>query len=218
MVIHAKAKTRSGQSNSFNRHGYVYLTTFTRPTDLKKFYYVGQHQSSSLDRKYLGSGRLLHYKINKYGAIGNVNVKILHWTYDQDELNLLEFMCIQVAQLVFGDDCLNLNEGGVTGTGRHSEKTKRKMSLARAGVPKPFISEALKGRPLKDAHRAKIKAAHNTPETRLKKSIALKGILKPGVSLALKGVPHSIFKCPTCGTKGGRVSMMRWHGEAGDRC
>lgn len=132
----------------FNRHGYIYLITFTRPIDQRKFYYVGQHLGSTLDRAYVGSGFRLHQLFNKYGKKGNC--RRLTWAYSQDELNFTETLFIHLAKLEWGRDCINLMNGGANG--RAHESTRRKQSE----VQQRRTPEAKKAK--SDKHKATLKA------------------------------------------------------------
>lgn len=118
-------------ANSKTRHGYVYLVTFTRPTDGREFYYVGQRMSPTLDRTYLGSGVWLRSLINKYGLHRNFHLRVLDWAYDQDELNFKEIMSIYFARITLGKSCINLSHGGANGA--MSESTKQKLRIANLG-------------------------------------------------------------------------------------
>jgi len=130
-----------------DRHGYVYITTFTRPTDGRIFYYVGQKLGNKINRKYCGSGLRIHNLINKYGKSGNVHVKVLDWTYSQEELNFKETLCIGFAKQEYGKDCINIMYGGANG--HTSMATRRKMRTSALARP-PKSAETI------EKHRAKI--------------------------------------------------------------
>lgn len=145
-----------------NRHGYVYLTTFTRPTDNKEFYYIGQHTALNLDRRYYGSGTLLKRYVAKYGDRGNINVRILCWTYSQPELDFCEDLAISSGRIEFEKLCLNIREGG--SYGRHTESTKMKIRMGNLGKvrseeTKAALRRASVGRTQTEATKAKISAS-----------------------------------------------------------
>lgn len=98
-----------------DRHGYVYLIVFTRPTDGTKFYYVGQHVSKTLDKSYLGSGVWIKRLQAKYGLEGNFYLCILNWCYDQEELNFHEVFHIYFLKQLYPKTCTNFMFGGVDG-------------------------------------------------------------------------------------------------------
>lgn len=165
-----------------NRHGYIYLTTFTRPTDSKQFFYVGQHLGKRLDKGYVGSGFRLKQMFKKYGRRGHV--RLLHWAYSQEELNFKEQMSIVFAKLIYGKACLNLNHSDAVGPTcletrrkqsevqhkRTPEQKKAKSDKQRASLANRSdtakkshydkIAEALHGRTLPEAVKAKQKSSH----------------------------------------------------------
>lgn len=108
------------------RYGYVYHFVFTRPRDEHEFHYVGQHLGSKADPKYFCSGIILKRLINKYGRKGNLIRHGLIWCHSRDELNFSEILMICFAKQVYGDDCINLNHGGVDG--RREEYSRAKQS------------------------------------------------------------------------------------------
>jgi hypothetical protein len=112
-------------------YGYVYITTFTRPTDGKEFYYVGQHTGDRLDRRYIGSGLRIKRLEAKYGRKGNLHVKILVWAKSQQELDFKEILLICFARALFDSDCINLSYGGEGGGMSHS--TRAKIGAANTG-------------------------------------------------------------------------------------
>lgn len=133
-----------------NRHGYVYRITFTRPTDLKEFYYVGQHLGQEFDSTYTGSGSRLSTLKKKYG-VSNLVVDVLAWCFSQEELNRKEIKHISIARETFGSKCLNLMYGGANG--RRHPSTIEKISKAKIG------NTGRKGIPLTQEHKDKLRAS-----------------------------------------------------------
>lgn len=88
-------------------YGYVYITT--NLINGKK--YIGQHRSSILDEKYLGSGKLLKNAITKYGY-ENFKVEILKECDSEDDLNNSEIYYIRLYDAVNNDDFYNIARGG----------------------------------------------------------------------------------------------------------
>lgn len=149
-----------------NRYGYVYLTTFTRPTDGNEFHYVGQHSTGTLDRSYYGSGTILKSYVKKYGESQTLHVRVLAWAYSQAELDFVETLLIAFAKDFFGCSCLNLKDGG--SFGKHTESSKQKIASKNLGkVRNAATVEALR--------RASTGKTH-TKETKARISAAKKGV------------------------------------------
>lgn len=67
-------------------YGYIYKTT----NIINGKIYIGQHKAEIFEpNKYIGSGTLLRYAINKYGK-ENFSNTLLFECFDQDELNKME--------------------------------------------------------------------------------------------------------------------------------
>lgn len=72
--------------------GYIYKTTNL----VNGKVYIGKHKRNkrSIDKKYFGSGKILHYAINKYG-IENFKNEIICWCFSEKELNKQEIFFIE---------------------------------------------------------------------------------------------------------------------------
>jgi hypothetical protein len=159
-----------------NTYGYIYITT----NKINGNRYIGQHKSKDWNSNYIGSGKLLHYAIKKYGK-ESFTCFPLAWAWNKKELNQLEINYIAHYKPEY-----NLSKGGESGNNGYvftdeqkrklseslkgkkkkpfSEETKRKMSDYWTGKKKaPFTEEhkrnmgkAKKGKRLSDEHRKKI--------------------------------------------------------------
>lgn len=67
------------------KYGYVYKTTNL----INGKIYIGQHNKSSFDEKYYGSGTRMRKLINDFG-ISNLSNEVIAWADTPDELNELE--------------------------------------------------------------------------------------------------------------------------------
>lgn len=223
----------------YNRVGYVYLTTFTRPTDGVVFKYVGQHAGKSLDKLYSGSGIKICKMVKKYGRSGNVHVQLLGWAYSQEELDFKEILTIGLARLFYGKKCLNLAAGGSLGL--HSLESRRKMAKARR---RPEVRAALRAAHLGSKrspatceriskskigkkilnvnysaeareNRAKAQRGRSHSEETLAKMRKTKENVsqetRQRLSKALLGSTQAVVECPNCGCSGGVSAMRRWH-------
>lgn len=222
-----------------NRIGYVYMTTFTRPTDGKVFKYVGQHTKKKLDRKYIGSGAKIGKLVRRYGAIGNVHVQVLTWAYSQEELDFKEILLIGLARALHGKACLNLTEGGRTG--KHSLESRRKMvrsvnrpearaariaaHLGSKRRPETCerISRSKTGKKILNVNysaearenRAKAQRGRRHTEETLEKMRKSKENIsqetRAKLAEALTGYKQVVVTCPFCDASGGVSAMRRWH-------
>lgn len=191
-----------------DRYGYIYLTTFTRPTDGRKFYYVGQHRGNKPDRNYSGSGNRIRRLINKYGKPGNTRLKIISWEANQEDLNATETWLIREAKHVFKSDCINLRYGGEGGA-LFSQESLDKMSKTRKGRKQPNIECPHCGKIGSNSimhywhlDNCKLAPTYKGPrivseETRAKRSASLIGIkrseeTKAKISLANTGKPGRV--------------------------
>jgi len=166
------------------KYGYIYKTTFPigsfKMKDEQPFY-IGQHKRSEFDSKYFGSGRKVTMWIKKHGTLKLI-CEVLAWAETHEELQKLEELYVNPR---LGEKlCLNLYPGGhyrynlsenakarmIEGArkkkGPCSEETKRKISEAQKGKPRPpesikKMTEKMKGkkypnrkRPSKEANKA----------------------------------------------------------------
>ena len=188
-------------------HGYTYLITFTRPTDGRIFYYVGQKLGSTVNKRYSGSGYRINQMYKKYGRGNNTRLTLLSWAYDQAELNFHEQMFILSATLEYDKDCLNLNYGGAAGR-VHPLVIKRKIE---AFARRPRELEEERHRKIKETlHRSPdilLNRNKRISEANMGHKTSLEARLK--MAAAKKAAPE--VTCPYCGTCGKGGIMVRWH-------
>lgn len=153
-------------------YGYIYRTTNT----VNGKTYVGQHKSSSFDRSYLGSGRLLKLAISKYGR-RSFTVEVLQWCETKEELDSAEIEQIKShRERGLAEYNIAPGGGGLVMCGKdnpffgrkHSEETKRHLS--RLASLRRGESSPLFGIPKSPEHVAKTRRTGSTqsPETRRK--------------------------------------------------
>lgn len=121
-----------------NKVFFIYKTTHV---ETGKFY-IGKHATRNVNDGYIGSGKILSYAIRKYGKEA---FKIEHLAYcsSMAELNQLEQEYV-TKELVEDPMCFNMKLGGHGGWDHVSrkgsmlsEETRRKMSEAHLGKPRP---------------------------------------------------------------------------------
>lgn len=95
------------KGNIIIMYGYVYITT--NKINNKK--YIGQHKSTTFDKKYIGSGILLQKAIEHYGK-ENFEVVILKECFSEDELNQAEIELIKTFDAVNSEQFYNIARGG----------------------------------------------------------------------------------------------------------
>ena len=78
--------------------------------NLNQKFYIGKHETDSLDDDYFGSGKFLRNAQNKYG-LENFTKTILFYCSNREEMNLLEH-CIVTPEFCQREDVYNINEGG----------------------------------------------------------------------------------------------------------
>jgi len=89
------------------KHYTIYETTNTVNGKI----YVGQHITNNLNDKYLGSGKILNYAIQKYGE-DKFEKKILHIFETKEEMDTKEAEIVD-EDFVARDDTYNIKTGGV---------------------------------------------------------------------------------------------------------
>lgn len=152
--------------------------------------YIGVHKTEDINDPYMGSGKRLLLAIEKYG-VKNFEKTILEYFDDAESMYAREKEIVN-KEFLCREDVYNLKVGGEGGfdwindsgnggfKGRaHSEETKKKLSDALIGRPRPDISEnwhqcrdessrakhsasmskALKGKKKSESHKAKIREA-----------------------------------------------------------
>lgn len=98
-------------------YGYIYLTI----NKINGKMYIGKHQSTSFDKKYLGSGKHLCRAIRKYGKSYFV-CEVIDWASSLEELNNKEKWWISFMGAVQSNEFYNMSDGG---DGHTSEEAKR---------------------------------------------------------------------------------------------
>lgn len=147
--------------------GYIYKTTNT----INNKIYIGQHQRTTFDKSYFGSGSLLRKAIEKYG-IENFVCELIEECCSFDELNCKEKFYIALYNSNNLEKGYNLTTGGQGISGyKHTIETKSKIKQNNAKYWKnKFLSEETKQK-LSLSHKGKI----TTKETVKKLSRKLKG-------------------------------------------
>lgn len=162
--------------------GYIYITTNT--INNKK--YIGKHESTFFDEKYLGSGIYLCNAIKKYG-IENFKCELLVTADTIDELNSKEKFWIKIFKATESDMYYNIADGGNGGnlisgfTDVQKQERNRKISLAMTGKNNPMYGVSWKDYSTQekiDNHKKKISEAvkkrYLDEENRKKTSLASK--------------------------------------------
>ena len=90
--------------------GYTYKTVVKDKRGIK-FYYIGAHRVKVFDPCYIGSGKVLHAKLNS-GELTHVKTKLLKWAESREELAALERESISRYKKTYLDRCLNVAKGG----------------------------------------------------------------------------------------------------------
>lgn len=89
---------------------FIYITTNL----INKKKYIGQHTTDNLNDGYLGSGKLLHRAIEKYG-IENFKREIVVYADSVKELDKLEMQYIEKFNACSSNDYYNIHVGGSGG-------------------------------------------------------------------------------------------------------
>jgi len=92
--------------SKIQKYYFIYKTT----CKITNKYYVGMHITENIEDNYLGSGKRLHYSINKYGKQNHIR-EILEFLPDKKSLIEREAAIVNKTML---DDylCMNLTYGG----------------------------------------------------------------------------------------------------------
>ncbi len=183
---------------------YIYKIT----NKINNKFYIGRRQCNCAieDDTYFGSGKALKSAIKKYGKI-NFEKIVLHVCTSLEELVLLEKEIINES-LTTSDSCYNIALGGHGGYTfyeerivRHTEESKRKISIANKGRKRPDLSERNKianywiNKKRSDEDKAKksrsatLRLQHNSTDF------------------------NTRVTCPHCKRSGQAANMKRWHFE-----
>ena len=91
------------------KYHFIYKTTNL----INNKFYVGMHSTNNLDDGYFGSGKIIHYSVNKHG-IENHRVEILEFLPSREELKKREAEVVN-EELLADPLCMNLKFGGEGG-------------------------------------------------------------------------------------------------------
>lgn len=86
-------------------------------------YYIGMHSTANLEDGYLGSGKLLHRSLKKYGRDSHTR-EVLFYAPDRAELSLLE-KSIVTSEMLNDSMCMNIRPGGDGGFSTEERKRGR---------------------------------------------------------------------------------------------
>ena len=91
------------------KYHFIYKTTNL----VNNKFYVGMHSTDNLEDGYFGSGKIVHYSVNKHG-IENHKVEILEFLPSREELKKREAEVVN-EELLSDPLCMNLKFGGEGG-------------------------------------------------------------------------------------------------------
>ena len=177
-------------ANNQEPYGYIYITKNL----INGKQYIGQHISTTFDKSYKGSGKILKQAFKKYGR-DNFITDVIEWCYNRDELAEREKYWISYYNAVNSDDWYNILAGGygvqLFGENNpmygkhHTDESKAKISSKLTGLL------AGEKNPMYGVHLAV------SEETRQKMSQSRKGLMvgekNPmyGKPSAMRGKHHS---------------------------
>lgn len=137
-------------------YGFIYITT----NMINGMRYLGRHKFDKKWKEYLGSGTVFKRAVEKYGKENFVK-DIIDIAYSEDELDKKEYEYSVFLNVVESENWYNLVYGGRTMTGwhpseetreklrqanlghRHTEESKKKMSISRSGEKAAFYGKHL---------------------------------------------------------------------------
>ena len=117
------------------KHYLIYKTTCIKTNK----FYIGMHETFNKEDSYLGSGKILKLSINKYGK-ENHSKEILYTLECRDSMITKEIEVVS-KELLKDPKCMNIKLGGDGGFDRHSEETKKQMSLSKLGAKNSFFGK-----------------------------------------------------------------------------
>ncbi len=140
-------------------YGYIYKTTNL----INKKVYIGKHERSVWDSRYLGSGKALQSAIRKYGK-ANFQNEILAWAATPEELDQLEQQWITHYRQLLGKNCYNMAQGG---TGGNAFKYKSTEEVADFKARMTAINQArCKSEKFKQAAKQRMIRRMSSPQAR----------------------------------------------------
>ncbi|AFQ97192.1 putative Seg-like homing endonuclease, GIY-YIG family [Aeromonas phage Aes508] len=174
---------------------YLYKTTNL----LNDKIYIGVHTTNNIDDGYMGSGKLLHLSISKYG-IDNFKKEILEFFETREECLAREREIVN-SEFIARHDTYNLKIGGEGGFFRnywlgkkHNEETKLKISLAnRSRYCESGVREAHSKRVSESINSRKQANTYVTNFTGKKHSEATKELIGKKTSVYQSGSGNSNF-------------------------
>jgi len=108
--------------------------------------YIGKHKTKDLDDRYLGSGKLLHHAIKKYG-IENFTKEIIHLCETEDDMNAKEREIV-TEEFCLRKDTYNLcvgGHGGFSYINRYNlggnYKNKKKLDLKKLETARNVLKD-----------------------------------------------------------------------------
>jgi len=143
------------------KFGYVYHTH----CKVSKKHYIGQHQGSTFNPVYYGSGKIIRCALEKYGEDA-FEVTPIKWCSSKEEMNIEEIWQIAKFRKQLGiKKMYNISTGGEGPSGyRHSKQMLEHLSEMRKGrrlsaEHRKAIGLGNKGKPLSAERREKIRVA-----------------------------------------------------------
>lgn len=172
-----------------NQYHFTYKTT----NIINNKFYYGVHSTYNLDDGYIGSGKLFKLAVRKYKK-ENFKREIISFYDTRKDAAFAESLLI-TEEMVNDVNCYNVNFGGENTLAKHSDATKKKISVKTKGFLNPRY-----GHKWSNADKEKIagfKGRNHTEETKAKMSIAqlsrtdtrkpLSDEAKKNISIANKG-------------------------------
>jgi len=115
-------------------------------------WYIGSHKGT-IDDGYRHSSEILRHAEEKYGLENFVREILFEGNYKEDGIKAVESQYLQKYQAATNSESYNLSN--ISGPNCYSEETNRKRSQAMKGMPRPYVSLALKGRKQTSEHNQK---------------------------------------------------------------
>ena len=208
---------------------YYYLYRITNLLNNK--IYIGVHQTSNINDRYLGSGKLLKADIQKYGR-NSFKKEILEYFNTKEEMLYREAEIVN-KNFYLREDTYNIMPGGGMGTKdgngltfsgrRHSDDTKaslREKALNRKCSEETKQKQREYNFARKDPIRQREHArkAASGPKTEEHKNKIRETLLRYNKEHTVRGINHSNFglkrlqiECPHCKIKGAKNTLSRFH-------